>query len=163
MIARQIEEAMASYLKEQSLAELGGMYQFKTKSGEGADLPIRTGHDNSGELPEDGYVLVESLDASTQQEMVTLNAFRCQVSVMLCYPADNHDNDRSTLPSFDACVDELNLALWQNDLPIRLNEQYCGVYVAGLVTGIMFETGIDGRNRIATWTVEMAASKIQNN
>ena len=159
MIARELENALAWWLKGESQPDLGGYYRFKTGSGEGADLPIRTGHDERGELPEDGFLLVECLDSGVSQVTIGLNAFTATVNVQLVYPSDNHSGDPSTLPSFDACVDEVDKAILRDDLPSLLTEQGAGVGVLGFSGGFVFQSGIDGRNRTAQWTIPLAASK----
>lgn len=162
MIARELENALASYLLTESDPSLGGLYQFKLKEGFGATLPIRTGHDNAGELPENGFVLVESLEAGVTQLVIGANAFSGTVTVQLSYPADAHDEDRKPLPSFDACVDEIGHALVRDDLPARMTEQFKGIVVMGFTAGFGFQTGIDGRNRFAQWTVSVAAHRSTN-
>lgn len=160
MIARELENALAGFLTGESKPELGGPYRFRTRSGDGDDLPIRTGHDDRGDLPEDGFLLVECLDTNVTQTVIGLNAFTATVNVMLCYPGDNHSGDARTLPSFDACVDEVDKAILRDDLPDILTQQGAGVGVLGFSGGFGFQSGIDGRNRTAQWTIPLAASKV---
>lgn len=159
MIARELENAVAGFLTGESQTVLGGPYRFKTLEGYGQDLPIRTGHDERGELPEDGFILAECLDTAVTQVVIGLNAFTATVSIMLLYPGDDHASDPKTLPSFDALVDEIDKAILRDDLPALLTQQGTGVGVLGFAGGFAFQSAIEGRNRTAQWTIPLAASK----
>jgi hypothetical protein len=152
MIARDIENALARYLSSESDSSAGGLHLFKTQSGAGSPLEIRTGHDESVELPDSGFVLCSCADESLNQQAYGVDCYSATAHVELIYPGDNRTDDDATLPSFDACLNELRHALTATNLADLLTAQGEGVIVLGFSGGTSSTTSINGRLRTATWS-----------
>jgi len=159
MIANDTEATIAAYLTTESTAASGGLYLFKTQSGAGAALSIRTGHDDAGDLPDAGCIVVAVQDEDVRQSVPGLNLYQVPAKVTLYYPADNHTADATTLPSFEACITELDIALQLPTLTTELSNQGLGIIAAGFTDGMTFSTRIQARHREAEWTIPLAVNQ----
>lgn len=159
MIANDTEATVAAYLTTESTAASGGLYLFKTQSGAGAALSIRTGHDDAGDLPDAGCIVVAVQDEQVRQSVPGVNLYTVPVVVTLYYPADNYSTDATTLPSFEACCGELDIALQLPMLADELTNQGLGIVVCGKTDGDQFATRTEGRHREAEWTINLAVNQ----
>ena len=159
-IARFIENALATYLSSESDGAPGGLHRFRTMQGSGVVLGIRTGHDDAGALPEAGYIICEVLETDVHQTVPKLNLFTAPARVAIVYPADNNSDDTAMLASFDDLIEELEHALVDDRITDLLTATGEGVAFRGLTDGIGFQTGINGAQREAQWTLPFAVSGV---
>ncbi len=159
-IARDIENALSRYLSSNSDSTVGGLYTLKTESGAGVSLSIRTGHDDSGALPDNGFILCHAEDSDFLQPVQGVNLWTGPAIVQLRYPADNHEDDADTLASFRHIEQELERLIAQNDIAEQLTAQGEGVHVQGMTEGMQFNSNIEGRCRVSEWRLNLAVSSV---
>lgn len=158
MIARDIENALARYLTSEDSRTVGGLHLFKTKSGTGDALEIRTGHDDDGELPDSGFILCSCNDETVSQLTFGVDCYQATAHVELIYPGDDRTDDSATLPSFDSCCNEISHALGSEYLLRDLTNQGEGIVALGFSAGIQSSSSITSRTREASWSLPLLLS-----
>lgn len=159
-IATNIEAALSRYLSNESDSTVGGLYLLKTQSGGGTQVAIRTGHDDAGDIPDAGFILCFCNDSDVVQPVISLNLFHAPFVVQLAYPGDDYASDTETMAAFQYLEQELERLLVRDDLHAELTLQGEGQVFHGPTEGIVFQTSLDGRRRVAEWRFTHAVSGV---